>query len=393
MKRAIVLLMLLGLAEPAAAAQPIYFTPDVPTDNPNDPTDVFLPWEVIRYVPASVTPEYRRVLRLPDGTPLDALHRMGRAGRWLFSVETATMLPPGSPVGTVFEPEDVFLYYAFDDPPSYTMFFDGSARGVPRGSNVDAVFLVGGDAGTLVLSFDVPTTIGGVTYEAADLVRYTPAGFGMYFDASASGGGIPDSTNVVGADVCGKSPTGARAVTALTFDVPTDLSPSAGPPTYVPGELAFWDGATYGLLVTFPAWPRSSIIDSISCQGPPGRAYDRTLYPYPIAIDRSSLVAGNLVVRWTGSCASGAWDYGIYEGNLDTLRTGFTHKAKTCTDVGQDLREEITPQNANAYYLVVPNNGADEGSYGVTSAGAERPQPAASSDRCLDPQDTTPCPP
>ena len=57
---------------------------------------------------------------------------------------------------------------------------------IPAGSNLNAVFLDPGDA--LVVSFYVPTTIGVITYDPADLIRHNGVFFDAipYFDASAA---------------------------------------------------------------------------------------------------------------------------------------------------------------------------------------------------------------
>ena len=47
--------------------------------------------------------------------------------------------------------------------------------------------------------------------------------------------------------------------------------------------------------------------------------------------------------------------------------------AITCTTSGAQ-NVTITPSSGNTYYLVVPTNGAAEGSYGLDSASAERSQ-------------------
>jgi hypothetical protein len=88
---------------------------------------------------------------------------------------------------------------------------------------------------------------------------------------------------------------------------------------------------------------------------------------------------------WSASCSSGAEDYGIYEG---TLGTWYSHTQIDCADAGNDLVEQITPAVGSNYYLVVPH-GKAEGSYGLNSAGAERPVGAAV---CATPQILTPCP-
>jgi V8-like Glu-specific endopeptidase len=57
-----------------------------------------------------------------------------------------------------------------------------------------------------------------------------------------------------------------------------------------------------------------------------------------------------------------------------------------CTDDGGDFVEDIAPQAADSYYLIIPLSLTQEGSYGVDSNGAERPVPPAPADRCLEPQ-------
>ena len=65
--------------------------------------------------------------------------------------------------------------------------------------------------------------------------------------------------------------------------------------------------------------------------------------------------------------------------------------SNSCTDDSGDLVEDITPQAASSYYLVVPLGVATEGSYGVASNGAERPVPPSPADRCLITQTTGGC--
>jgi hypothetical protein len=92
------------------------------------------------------------------------------------------------------------------------------------------------------------------------------------------------------------------------------------------------------------------------------------------------------VVSWAASCSDGAADYGIYEG---TIGSWFTHTLRDCHDDPPSFTEEVTPAVGNDYYLVVPNNGADEGSYGLATSG-ERPVGTA---QCVSVQTLTPCPP
>jgi len=379
----LLLAVMTALGPPVLAQQTVYVSPDVPTDDPGGSGTTFQPSAVLRYKAGIYTPA--PVLSLPPGTAVDALHKLDKPGQWLVSVEVTTELPPGS--GVFFDPEDVIR----TDGLVFNMYLDGSAAGIPSGSNVDAVFLLIDDFGDLILSFDVPTSIGAVTYEPADLVRHSGGLFSTFFDASTTGAGVALSSNVVGADA-------SPGLDILTLDVPTNLAPSTGPTIFVPGQVAAWDtpNATYLLYDTLAAWLLSSHVEAFSCQANPGRVFHRTTYPFSILLDKSLLFAGNIVVQWTPSCSEGAEDYGIYEG---TIGSWTSHIAKTCTDLGGDFREDFTPAVADSYYLVVPHNFVDEGSYGMdydpnaAPIEQERPRAVAPGNRCVAGQVVTACPP
>ncbi|UCF68888.1 MAG: hypothetical protein JSV80_06260, partial [Acidobacteriota bacterium] len=216
-------------------------------------------------------------------------------------------------------------------------------------------------------------------FEPADLVRFSPlgpgicpgAGFGLvaanpYFDASVSGPGVPLSTITDGGD-------GPANKLVLAFDVPTDIPPFAGPAAFRPGQLVEWNGIllTYSVFENLTGWPISSIVDGVSCGGTPGR-----VDPPGMTVVKAA-TPPDIVLTWPGSCASGAQDYGIYEGTLGSF---YSHTLIDCNDAPPVLTEQITPGAANHYYLVVPYNvcGSVEGSYGrcspgVCLAGNERP--------------------
>lgn len=384
MKRFIfVLALVAALGPPALAQKTVYVTPDVPTDDPGGSGAVFRPWDVVAHKGGI----YTLVLSLPPNAAIDAVHKLDKPGRWLLSVETPTELPPGG--GVYYQPEDVFRF----DGLNYTMVFDGSAAGVPPGVNVDGVFLNGDDFGSLVVSFDVPTTIGAATYDPADFVRYAGGIFSLFFDASAAGSGVALSSNAIGADESAGQPV-------IALDVPTDLAPSAGPVTYVPGTIAVWNGANYGVFETLVGWPLSSETFAFSCQANPGRVYEGTVYPFPITLAKSTVTPGNVIISWSPSCSSGAEDYGVYEG---TLGTWYSHVAVTpvagtaCVDTFADLMEEIAPSGPAMYYLVVPHNVAEEGSYGDDRVNGrvpltlERPQ-APPAGRCAPVRIVSACP-
>ncbi|HEX4826096.1 MAG TPA: hypothetical protein VFV19_17490 [Candidatus Polarisedimenticolaceae bacterium] len=355
----------------AAAAVPIGFVPDVPTNNPGGGPAVFTAADVIHYGAGLYTPA--PVFTIPGNPMVDALEKMDKPGNWLFSVEAHNNL--GGALATPADPRDVIRR---DSAATYSFFFCGASVGIPDGSNVDAIYLEGGDTGNLVVSFDVPTTIGATTFGPGDLVRFKPTGVPgcaawalgapvLAFDASAAG--LPASTNVVGADRIGGK-------IVLAFDVPTTI----GAATYLRGTLVSWDGVSFAPFDTLVSWPASSVVDDFAAAANPGRI------PPTLHVDKSTITPGDLTLTWTGSCSDGATDYGIYEGTIGSF---FSHTAKKCHDSPPALTEEVTPAAGSDYYLVVPMNDAEEGSYGFATSG-ERPPGATV---CQPVQTITPCPP
>jgi hypothetical protein len=371
MRRLLLALPIAVAASAADAATPIYLSPDVPTDAAASPT--ILPWQIARYTAGP--PSYGALLGIPDSAVVDGIHKLDKPGAWLFSLESASELG-----GILVPPAEDRDVVRFDPPASYTKFFCGGAvsGAIPDGSNVDALLLSGGDAGDLWVSFDVPTTIGANTYDPADLVAYRKTGAGCsgwtiapgnpVFDASATGSGVPISSNVIGADKIGP-------LILLTLDVPTDLGPP-GPTTYSTGQVVAWSGAGWSAWETLSGWPAGSQVDGLSWVGNPGRVAT-------LSVNKSG---ANLVVSWSAGCSDGGTDYGIYQG---TIGSWYSHVAIACTDALADRTETFAPGAGNRYYLVVPRNAAAEGSYGPRSSGVERP---AGGGACAPMQVVTPCP-
>ncbi len=379
MRRLLLLLTCLGAAgSMTRAATPVYVTPDVPTTE-NLGGTTLLPWKVYRYDAIGYVP----VLTVPGSPTIDAIHKMDSPGDWLLSVE-ATSNFSGSLTADA-EPRDVIRYHGATG--IYSTFFCGGALGIPAWSNVDGLYLEGGDAGNLIVSFDVPTDLPPFsTFEPSDFVRFLPAGGPLCsdwalaaanpaFDASAAGAGVSLSTNAIGAD-------DGTGMIIFSVDVPTDLAPP-GPVTYLPASLVSWNGATFSIFETLSGWPGGSLVNGISCASNPGRL--------PIRPSSAQMVVsksgGSIVLDWSASC-SDAEDYGIYEG---TIGSWYGHTRVDCSDDGSDLVERVTPTTGrNHYYLVVPHSFKEEGSYGANSAGVERPAGAAV---CAPAQNLTRCPP
>jgi len=344
--------LVVALSAPALAVS-YHVSPDVPATLGGA---TFLPSEVAR----NDNGAYASALALPAGAAIDAVYRMGN-GDWLFSLAAPTTLPDG----VTYEPRDVVRYGGG----AYALFLDGATAGIPPGANIDALFLAAGDPADVVVSFDAPVTLQGTTYEPADLVRLLDNQWSIFLDASLTNPPIPLPTNVTGA---GEAPSGFLV---LTFDVPTTL----GATTYLPGELVQYAGATFSLYYADPAWPPSARADALSFLAAPGQV------PVTMTVDKST-TPGRLWIRWQPGCSWGATDYGIYEGRIGAW---YSHEAIDCSDDGGDLEEEIAHGPDDHYYLVVPFNGDDEGSYGQDVGGAERPVGAPA---CVATQSIVPCP-
>ena len=231
----------------------------------------------------------------------------------------------------------------------------------------------------------------GSVWRTADSVRASPQtgsaidgnGEGLIIsgnDDKASDNNVVEN-NLIGAD---ETPGGSLI---LVFDVPSDLAPSVGPATYLPGQVARWDPGlgTFDLHDTLTGWPLNSEVDALACQGNPGRVPR-------LVMDKSTLTPGDVTLNWQSSCSQGAENHVVYEGFVGSY---YSHTMKDCLDDFADNTEEVTPHVSSTYYIVVPATTRDEGSYGLSdTAGVlmERPQPVADIDRCVVAQTVTACP-
>jgi len=106
----------------------------------------------------------------------------------------------------------------------------------------------------------------------------------------------------------------------------------------------------------------------VSTDNPAGRVPDGGGLPgTPLTVTRAA--GGDLTLTWGPSCSAGDSDYAVYEGELGS----FTSHTSVLCSTGGATTATIAPGAGNRYYLVVPNNGLREGSYGVRSSGSQRP--------------------
>ncbi len=112
---------------------------------------------------------------IPDSADVIGYADAG-SGTFLFSLDTTVSLSGG----VVAAPGDVVSWNGA----SYTILFDGSARGIPSGVQVDAI----GFSNGLVLSFDTDVSLpGGITAADEDLVKLIGSTWTMDFDGSTAG--------------------------------------------------------------------------------------------------------------------------------------------------------------------------------------------------------------
>ncbi len=78
---------------------------------------------------------------------------------------------------------------------------------------------------------------------------------------------------------------------------------------------------------------------------------------------------GDITLSWDPSCGMSDDDYEIYEGSIGNY---YDHALRFCS-TGGATTITFTPKAGGTYYLVVPSDGSIEGSYGLDSAGIERP--------------------
>jgi hypothetical protein len=380
MKRLLSILIVLGAVGPwTYGADPIFVSPDVPTTTTSGAN--LRPNDIVRYI--ATGPLWALELTVPGAPNVDGVHKMDEPGDWLFSIETPNTLA-GALVAPAL-PGDVVWYDSSVN--SYQICFSAASVGLTAETNVDAVYMIGGDQGSLFLSFDVHTDIGGfvgpTAVEPGDVVRFSPTGVGvcpgwafagLAFDASSAGAGVPNWSNVGGADDIGGG-------WILSLDIPTDVAPPAL--TITPGRIARTDTVTFSVFEVLTGWPITSEVDALSCLANPGRV------PVTMQVDPSA-TPGDLTLTWQASCSSGGEDYGIYQGSIGSW---YNHAAIDCNDGGTPLTEDITPAGADSYYLVVPHSQTkEEGSYGldfVSGSNNERPVGGAP---CSPTRVVTPCP-
>lgn len=148
---------------------------------------------------------------LPADAHVDAYHALPN-GDALLSFDTTVMLPDGDIAG----PADIVRFIGT----GYVLVIDAAARGIPEGTDVDAVTI---SDGALLVSFDTAVQLSGNVFEDEDLVEITGMvpPFAPFFSGSAAG--VPPDLDLDGAHAL--SPTrlllsfdGSGSIDGVAFD-------------------------------------------------------------------------------------------------------------------------------------------------------------------------------
>jgi hypothetical protein len=123
------------------------------------------PGDVVRFDGATYSLEFDAGANgIPVGVQTDAVRSLG-SGNLLLSFDVTVEFPS-------FTADDEDIVQFQSGVPS--LFFDGSAHGVPTDLDLDALDRIASN-GNLLLSFDASGTIGGVTFDDDDVLAYSPA--------------------------------------------------------------------------------------------------------------------------------------------------------------------------------------------------------------------------
>jgi hypothetical protein len=150
-----------------------------------------------------------------------------------------------------------------------------------------------------------------------------------------------------------------------------------GAPPAVPGDPFEQDDLLQGTLTS----EQQAALDNLRSEmddllggggGGPGSIPDGGNVP-GTPLTAAKATAGQITLSWGASCVVSDGDYGVYEGALGD----FTSHAPVLCSSGGSHFATFLPQAGNTYYLVVPNDGSLEGSYGFTSESTARGQGAS----------------
>ena len=135
---------------------------------------------------------------IPNGAHVDAATMLDDESI-VFSLDI-----PASLGGSEYKAHDLIRWDGY----SFSLYFDGSGNGIPDGADIDGVYVVYdpdgdgiGEEGDILFSLDIPTELNPV-FQDNDVIKWDHSSFSLYFDGSASGlpinagvGAVPEIDN------------------------------------------------------------------------------------------------------------------------------------------------------------------------------------------------------
>jgi hypothetical protein len=161
----------------------LLFSTDIPVSMGSDS---YKEKDIIRYNEPGFSLYNIEGVAFDEGINVDAFHFNESWHK--FSVDTRTSLD-----GIICRCMDVVHY----EGGQYYKAFNGIAEGIPPGACIDAATALPDES--IVFSVDVPVSLGGTDYQENDLIRWDDVSFSLYFDGSANG--IPEGANIDGVHI------------------------------------------------------------------------------------------------------------------------------------------------------------------------------------------------
>lgn len=127
-----------------------------------------------------------------------------------------------------FEERDIIYYEAS----SFSLHLSGSDLGIPDGVNIDAF---GFSEGAILFSVDIPTTLDGEAYTELDLILYDGSSFSKVLDGVAVG--IPNGARIDAGTVL------SDGSMVFSLDIPVTL----GGTSFKANDLIKYDGSSFDL--------------------------------------------------------------------------------------------------------------------------------------------------
>lgn len=284
-------------------------------------------------------------------------------GTYYMAVDVPTTIS-----GTTYQPSDILQ----ETGGTISLVQSGSGLGIPAGVGIGAIAL-NPYFHTPVIALTVPATIGGNAYLPGDLIQVSGTTLSLYWRGTNYG--VPAGARIAGAEVM------ATNELLVQFDIPVTVAST----NFAPGEILQFSGGFFSAPYFDDAsFPAGSMMTDFALPGSPGAAPDGMVSSVPLAMSKLNSGGTSVSMSWGSSCSNEATGYGLYEG---TLGSWYSHNAVAC--IGSANSAIFSPSAGNRYYLIVPNNGDYEGSYGTDSSGSQIP-PGGSA--CRTSWDPSTCP-